>query len=78
MNLLEKMKLIAEGNKMALEDSPDICRAVLAAMDEIKKQSEKFYPPRCESEFYYSNGVDATLSILRKHLEGEKETNHDQ
>ena len=72
MNILEKMKLIAEGNKMVLEDSQAICRAVLAAMDEIKKQSEKFYPPRCESEFYYGNGVDAALSILRKYLEGEK------
>jgi hypothetical protein len=82
MNLLEKAKEIIEWNKYGfyenLKDTdigkyaPAVCRALVEAMEEIDKQSARFYPPRCESEFYYYNGVDAALSILRRHLEVEK------
>jgi len=66
MNLLEKMKMIAEGNKMALEDSPDICRAVLAAMDEIERDQLK------SGNWDTQNGMVEALSILREHLEVKK------
>ncbi len=82
MNLLEKAKKIIEYDEhnhyKNIKDTdigkyaPAVCRALVEAMEEIDKQSARFYPPRRESEFYYYNGIDAALSILRKHLEVEK------
>ena len=63
MNLLEKMKLIVDGSKMALEDSPAICRAVLAAMDELESGAKE-----CRGIIELGDGFGEALSILRKHL----------
>ena len=73
MNLLEKMKLIAEGNKIALEDSPDICRAVLDAMDEI--ESEATSKSDDISDRMFAFGVRFAIVVIRRHLEGEKNDN---
>lgn len=74
MDLLEKMKLMAVGNKMALEDSPAICSAVLAAMDEMKGIYNVYlyseYNKVKDAEYYI--GISTALSILRKHLGVDK------
>ncbi|MFA5151009.1 MAG: hypothetical protein WC554_00470 [Clostridia bacterium] len=80
MNLLEQCKEIILHSENGYYDkiynmqiataAPAICRAVLAAMDEMEKQSESTYHRWRDPA--YCNGIDDALSILRKHLEGEK------
>jgi len=83
MNLLEKMKLISkietvDANENAINTknlcgSILICSAVLAAMDEIEKRGGGFDPTR--SELSFCDGIEVALSILRKHLEGNRDVN---
>lgn len=71
---------------MALEDSPDICCAVLNAMDEIEKNKTARISKRdgCEQltedlKWQHFNatiiGMNVALAILRKHLKENRDIN---
>jgi hypothetical protein len=91
MNLLEQCKEIILHSENGYYDkisnmqiataAPAICRAVLAAMDEIDAASEKTVEAITLSTYSddWRNGLATayknSANILRKHLEGEKETN---
>ena len=76
MDLLEKAKEIIDNSNRGYYDnisyleivkySPDICHALLGAMEEIERRIKD------NGDKMYAYGLQDSLSILRKHLEVEK------